>query len=271
MSASIAEAVARRDRAVVGTGLGGIVLIAWAYIVHLAASMQSLQVAMDSSMSPEMNMQIVMPNTIVWGTADFVFTFLMWTVMMIAMMTPSAAPMVLLFTQVRRQRHLQQNPFQATSAFLTSYLLIWTVFSLVAALVQFGLHSAALLSPAMVSTSALLGGFLLIAAGIYQFTPLKHSCLSRCRTPLGFLLNEWREGVRGAFVMGVRHGSYCVGCCWLLMTLLFVAGVMNLLWVAAIAIYILLEKTSPVGQWLSRGLGVLMIGWGAMLIIGATA
>jgi predicted metal-binding membrane protein len=271
MSTSIAEAVARRDRIVVGAGLLGVALIAWAYILYLAASMRSMQAEMPTSMPPKMDMQMVMPNTLAWSTADFAFMFLMWAVMMIAMMTPSAAPMVLLFAQVLRQRHVQQNPFQATSAFLASYLLIWMVFSLVAAVVQFGLHSAALLSPTMVSTSPFLGGFLLIAAGVYQFTPLKRSCLSRCRTPLGFLLNEWREGALGAFVMGVRHGSYCVGCCWLLMALLFVAGVMNLLWVAAIALYILMEKTFPASQWLSRGLGVLMIGWGTLLIIGGIA
>lgn len=271
MSRSIAEAVARRDRLVVGAGLLGVALIAWAYILYLAASMQSMRADMPASTSPEMDMQMMMPNTLAWSTADFVFTFLMWAVMMIAMMIPSAAPMVLLFAQAFRQRHVHQNPFQATSAFLGSYLLVWTAFSLVATMVQLGLHSAVLLSPTMVSTSPFLGGFLLVAAGIYQFTPLKNACLSRCRTPLGFLLNEWREGVRGAFVMGARHGSYCVGCCWLLMALLFVAGVMNLLWVAAVALYILMEKTFPAGQWLSRGLGVLIIGWGTLLLIGGIA
>jgi len=254
----------------VGAGLVGIVLLAWAYVFYLAAGMQSMEAGMPASMAPDMDMQLAMPNMIAWSPADAVFAFLMWAVMMIAMMTPSAAPMILLFTRLHRQRHVQQSSLGASSAFLAGYLLVWTAFSLVAALIQFGLHSAALLSSAMVSTSPFLGGLLLIIAGVYQFTPLKHACLSRCRTPLGFLMNEWREGVRGAFVMGLRHGSYCVGCCWLLMALLFVAGVMNLLWVAAIALYVLIEKTFPAGQWLSRGIGVLIIGWGLLLMIGVS-
>ncbi len=271
MAANSAEAVVRRDRTVVVAGLVGIVVIAWAYMLHLATGMQNMEAGMHAGRSPEMDMQMLLPNTAAWGVADVAFTWIMWTVMMVAMMTPSVAPMVVLFTQISRQRRVQHNRFLATGVFLVSYLLVWTIFSVGATVMQFGLHAAALLSPIMMRTSPIVGGVVLIMAGIYQFTPLKHACLSRCRTPLGFLLNEWREGVHGAFVMALRHGSYCVGCCWLLMALLFVAGVMNLLWVATIAAYILIEKTLPVGQWLSRVLGVVSIGWGAWLIIRALA
>lgn len=170
--------------------------------------------------------------------------------------------------QINRQHHEEQAPFLATGIFLLGYVIVWTGFSAVATLAQWGLHSLALLSPMMVSTSPILGGVLLIGAGIFQFTPLKHACLAHCRTPLGFLMTEWREGTQGALFMGLRHGSFCVGCCWLLMALLFVAGVMNLLWVAAIAAYVLIEKVVPEGQWVSRAIGSLVIVWGTWMIAG---
>jgi len=120
----------------------------------------------------------------------------------------------------------------------------------------------------MASTSPVLGGILLVAAGTYQWTPLKHACLSKCRSPLGFVLNEWREGRWGAFLMGLKHGAYCTGCCWSLMALLFVAGIMNLLWVGAIAGFILLEKVVPRGDRLGRVAGVVLVGWGAWMVAG---
>jgi len=192
---------------------------------------------------------------------------MMWAVMMVAMMTPSATPMILMFARLNRQRQADQTPIPATMVFLLGYLLVWISFSAVATFVQWGLHSAALLSPETISVTPLLGGILLVLAGVYQFTPLKHACLSRCLTPIGFLMTEWREGTKGALIMGMRHGIYCVGCCWLLMALLFVAGVMNLLWGALIAACALVEKTVPAGQWVSRAIGLLTIGWGAWLLI----
>jgi predicted metal-binding membrane protein len=136
---------------------------------------------------------------------------------------------------------------------------------------MWGLHTAALLSPMMVSTSPLLGGALLVVAGAFQWSPLKRVCLTHCRTPLGFLMGEWREGTWGALRMGLRHGSYCVGCCWVLMALLFVTGVMNLLWVAAIAAFVLVEKVAPAGPWLSRVTGLLLAGGGAWVVVRALA
>jgi predicted metal-binding membrane protein len=146
-------------------------------------------------------------------------------------------------------------------------LVLWTLFSALAAVAQWGLHSAALLSPMMVGTSPILGGVLLLAAGIFQWTPLKHVCLRHCRTPLGFIMTEWQEGRWGAFRMGLKHGSYCVGCCWFLMALLFVAGVMNLAWVAVIAAFVLLEKVVPAGPWVGRIAGVVLVGWGLWMAL----
>jgi predicted metal-binding membrane protein len=257
MPAGTLEAALKRDRAVVIAGLGGIAGISWAYMFHLAREM-------GTTMGMEMGVT-GMPG---WGAVDFVLTFVMWAVMMVAMMTPSAAPMILTYSRVNRRHHEQQSPFLATGVFLAGYLVVWTAFSAVATFAQWELNRAALLSPMMVSNSPLLGGLLLIGAGVFQFTPLKRACLAHCRSPLGFFMTEWREGTRGAFLMGIRHGIFCVGCCWLLMTLLFVAGVMNLLWVAAIAGYVLVEKIVPAGHWVSRAIGLCVMVGGVWMVAG---
>jgi len=255
MASGNAEAVLKRDRAFVIAGLAGIVAIAWGYMIYL-----------DRAMGKSMGMEMGMPRMQGWGTVDFVLMFFMWGVMMVAMMTPSATPMILTFSRINRRRHERRNPIVATGVFLAGYLVVWTVFSAVATFAQWGLHRAALLSPMMVSNNPLLGGMLLIGAGVFQFTPLKHACLAHCRSPIGFFMTEWREGNRGAFLMGVRHGNYCVGCCWLLMALLFVAGVMNLLWVATIAAYVLVEKIVPAGHWVSRAIGLFIIVGGIWMV-----
>jgi predicted metal-binding membrane protein len=153
-----------------------------------------------------------------------------------------------------------------TAIFLSGYLLVWTGFSGLATLTQWGFHSAALLSPMMVSTSPLLGGIILLVAGLLQWTPLKYACLTHCRSPLSFLMTDWREGYRGALIMGLRHGSYCTGCCWFLMALLFVAGVMNLLWVATITAFVLIEKIAPRGEVVGRLGGVVLVIAGLMML-----
>lgn len=247
------EAVLRRDRAVVLAGVLGVAALAWAYILYLARGRNDLDLVMHP-MEP-------------WGGLDFLFRFVMWAVMMVAMMVPTAAPMILLFATVNRRRREQRQPFVPTGVFLAGYVVVWSGFAALATLAMWGLHTAALLSPRLVSTSPLLGGALLIAAGIYQWSPLKRICLTHCRTPLGFLMSEWREGTRGGFQMGLRHGSYCVGCCWILMTLLFVTGVMNLLWLAAIAVFVLVEKVAPAGPWLSRVTGLLLAGGGVWVVV----
>jgi predicted metal-binding membrane protein len=260
MSVAFIESILKRDRAVVIAGLASIITLAWAYMFFLAGNM-------SGSMAGNMGMEMAMPDMRVWVFTDFMLMFFMWSVMMVAMMTPSASPMVLMFSKFNRQQHKQQAPFIKTGLFLSGYLIVWVGYSVLATAVQWGLHSMALLSPMMVSTSPIFGGVLLIGAGIFQFTPLKHACLSHCRTPLGFLMNEWQEGNQGALRMGLQHGNYCVGCCWLIMALLFVAGVMNLLWVATLTAYVLLEKIIPQGHWVSRAIGLLIIGWGVQMVI----
>ena len=153
-----------------------------------------------------------------------------------------------------------------TFIFVSGYLAVWMAFSLAAALAQWAFHSLALLSPQMASTSPWLAGILLIAAGIFQWTPLKNSCLRHCRTPLSFLLTDWREGQKGAFIMGLKHGAFCTGCCWILMSLLFVAGVMNIWWIGIITVFILLEKMAPKGSWIAKAAGIPILAWGVWLI-----
>ena len=262
MPAKGAATILRRDRAIVVGGVAVLGALAWVYLVHLQASMTGphmVGATMDEGMA--------MPGAYGWQVADVLVAFLMWVVMMVAMMTPSVTPMLLTVAKVSQQRQQIPSPPVITAAVFTGYLTAWTGFSLGATLVQWGLQSAARLSPTIISIRPLVEGLLLLLAGGYQFSPLKHACLSRCRTPLGFLLAEWRDGPSGALVMGLRHGLYCVGCCWLLMALLFAVGVMNLLWVALIAVYVLLEKVSPGGSWLSRAVGVLLIGWGIRVLI----
>jgi predicted metal-binding membrane protein len=254
--ASTLEAVLKRDRTIVLAGVAGLSALAWAYLLALAWRMPHR----------EMAMAMAMPHMQAWEATEVILTWVMWAVMMVAMMTPSAAPMILMFATVNRRRRGQQGPFVPTTVFLLGYLLVWGGFSVVATLAQWGLHTAALLSPMMVSTSPMLGGLLLLAAGIFQWTPLKSTCLTQCRSPLGFLMTEWREGASGALLMGLRHGRYCVGCCWVLMALLFVAGVMNLLWVAAMAVFVLVEKVLPRGELVGRVVGSMLMLAGLVLL-----
>ena len=213
------------------------------------------------SMAPMMH---AMTGVQPWTATEFGLRLAMWAVMMVAMMVPTAAPMTLLYAAVARRAAAQHTPLPSTSVFVTGYIAMWTIFSLVATIAQHALDQAALLSPTMVSTGAGFGAALLIAAGIYQLTPLKNACLRNCRAPAHFLSRYWRTGNLGAFRMGLRLGAYCVGCCWILMGLLFVGGVMNLLWIAAIAIFVLLEKTIPFGEVSGRIAGAAMILVGAL-------
>jgi predicted metal-binding membrane protein len=224
------------------------------YLVHLDHRMSA---AMEHDrMMADMGMTMDMP----WSAADVLFTFAMWAVMMVGMMTPSAAPVMLLFAGMHAGRG-QRAP-HAVFAFGSGYLLVWTAFSAGAALAQWALHQAATLSPAMTTSSARLGGVILISAGIYQLTPLKGRCLTHCRSPLGFLMTQWRDGTAGALRMGIEHGAYCLGCCWALMCVLFVVGVMNLVWVATMTIFVLVEKIGPAGALITRVAGVAMIASG---------
>jgi predicted metal-binding membrane protein len=256
------EAVLKRDRWVVAAGLAGIALLAWGYLAYEARAMYHTGVCRCAGL------QMSGPDTDPWDAATLLPLFLMWAEMMVAMMIPSAAPMILTFAAVNRKRREQERPFVPAGIFLLGYVVVWTVFSAVAAVAQWVLHGAALLSPLMVSNSPRLGGAILLAAGVFQWTPLKHACLAHCRSPLGFLMTGWREGRRGAFLMGFKHGAYCTGCCWVLMALLFVAGVMNLWWVALIAVLVLVEKVAPQGLWIGRIAGAALAGWGVWMMAG---
>ena len=246
--------------AVVAAALAGITALAWGYLGYQSWAMDHMDVV-----------DMAMLGTQRWGPWDLLLVFTMWSVMMIGMMTPSAGPVVLLFSRIQNGRHAQGRPVVASGLFLLGYLGAWTGFSLAVTLVQWGMHAATLSSPAMADIRPLLGGAVLIAAGAYQWTPAKHACLAHCRSPMGFLLGEWRDGAMGAFVMGLRHGLYCTGCCWLLMLVLFVVGVMNLLWIALLAALVLLEKTLQQGPGLSRIAGLALIAWGGWIARGALA
>jgi len=256
------ETILRRERLIVGGCLVAMVLVAWSYLFHYRAAMPGMDMpGMDMSKMDMRGMDMsgmTMPDPYAWSVAAILLLFVMWVVMMVAMMVPSASPMILAFLTVNHRRAAAARPLVPVGAFLAGYLAVWSAFSAVATLAQWGLHRAALLSPQMAATSRLLSGGLLLAAGVFQFTRFKLACLRGCRSPLSFLLTEWREGASGAFTMGLRHGSYCLGCCWALMALLFVAGVMNLFWVAVIALLVMAEKILPRGELLAHVTGAAL-------------
>ena len=200
-------------------------------------------------------------------STSLTLTFAMWVVMMAGMMLPSAAPAILLYGGLVRKSAERGKVLPAVWIFAGGYLAAWTGFSLAATLLQASLERAALLTPAMTSASSLLSASVLFAAGIYQLTPLKQACLGKCRNPLEFFVTRWRDGAAGAFRMGVGHGAYCVGCCWALMLLLFVAGVMNLAWVALIAAFVFVEKLLPAPTFVSRITGAVLIATGIYLLM----
>jgi predicted metal-binding membrane protein len=242
----------------------GLILVAgvsWLYLIYMAWGMANMD---------EPAAQLLMPAMMHWGAADLALVFLMWAIMMAAMMLPSAAPMVRMFA-----RSAEAQPGHSTdlltNAFVGGYLAVWTAFSALITLAQWGLLELRLVTPMMESASDWLSGALLVAAGAFQLTPFKHACLNKCRTPLGFLMAEWRPGPGGAFVMGLRHGAYCTGCCAMLMLLLFVLGVMNLAWILVLTLIVLAEKLLPSEiVWPSRVLGIGLIAWGGYLLLVAT-
>ena len=202
--------------------------------------------------------QLMMPMSPHWTIANVTAVFVMWALMMMAMMLPSATPMLLTFANLNRRK----GDITPTWAFAAGYLALWTGFSAFATVAQWGLQRADLISPMIVSTSPAMTASLLIAAGVFQFTPLKRRCLRHCRTPMGFLITDWRDGLSGAWTMGLRHGVYCLGCCWALMCLLFVIGVMNLAWVGALTLAVLAEKALPGGERIGNLLGIALIAVG---------
>lgn len=261
------ETVLRRDRLIVAGALGSIAVMAWIYVLWLAMDMRGMNMS-GMRMVPA-GIGLMAPAAAPWRAVEFAFVVLMWTVMMVGMMAPSAAPMILMYARVGRQGRSAGKPFAATGWFAAGYFLAWVGFSVVATLVQWVLERAALLNPDMASTSNTLAAVVLIMAGVYQWTPLKDVCLAQCQTPFGFLMRHggFRGDVPGCVQLGLRHGGYCVGCCWVLMALLFVVGVMNVLWIALLALLVLLEKLTPRGRWVARAAGIVCVAAGIWMLV----
>ncbi|WP_081157774.1 DUF2182 domain-containing protein [Ensifer aridi] len=288
------ETLLRRDRAIVAASLAILAAIAWAYIVWLAATMNMDGMAMSDpemgagmDMDPAMDMErmemeggsgaaplgaLLGLSPHPWSAVEAGVTLAMWVVMMVGMMLPSATPMILLYARVGRQSRKEGKPFAATGFFAGGYLLAWAAFALAATLGQW-LMEGTLLTPALASASRVFSGIVLTIAGLYQWTPLKDACLRQCQTPFVFLQTHggFRRDPAGAVGLGLRHGLYCIGCCWALMALLFVGGIMNVLWIAAIAIFALAEKVTPTGRLLSRAAGTVLIAAGLWQLVAAVA
>lgn len=286
MTSRILLTVLRRDRRVVTCALLAVITASWLYLLsgagtgmypHEMAELIPSNSAMGSSTANGADVfghdtPMSLPE---WTLGYTLLMFAMWSLMMVAMMLPSAAPMVLLHAAVTRKglpiddctisTAASRRLHRSTTAFVVGYLTMWGAFSLIAVVAQWSLQRGQLLSPMMTSTSRLLGSGLLLAAGAWQLTPLKAACLRHCRSPIGFVSTHWRPGNRGAFEMGIRHGAYCLGCCWFLMILLFYGGVMNLAWIAGLALFVLVEKLMPAGIVVGKVTGVLLIAWGSWL------
>jgi predicted metal-binding membrane protein len=243
------------DRALVAAALLAITATAWGYLLFLAphASMAAMDHAGMSG--------LMLAHPWHWGTSEFLVTFLMWAIMMVAMMLPSAAPMTLLFAGFARRNSGPGQARAATAVFIAAYLLVWFGFSAGATSAQWAMQYGEWLTSSLESAARPLGAAILFAAGLYQWGPLKQSCLAACQSPLAFLARGFRPGLAGAFRTGLRHGFYCLGCCWALMALLFVGGIMNLLWIGALSAFVLAEKLIP-GIWVARLAGMLLMLWG---------
>ncbi|MDQ0470524.1 DUF2182 domain-containing protein [Labrys wisconsinensis] len=279
-------ALLKRDRVVVAAALAGLTLLAWAYLFWLSAhmAMPAAGAAMSGDMAgmdmAGMDMgpagggaggmaAAVAPAFRIWAPVDFAVMFAMWSVMMVGMMTPSVAPMVLLYAGVGRKAAQSGRPFASTGWFFAGYIVVWIGFSALATGAQWALTALALLTPGMAAASTLLGAAVLVAVGLYQWTPLKQTCLRACQSPLGFLMAHggFRAAPLGALRLGMLHGAYCLGCCFALMGLLFVGGIMNVLWIAGLTILILLEKLVPAGQLIPRISGALIAAAGIWLLV----
>ncbi|HEV7441444.1 MAG TPA: DUF2182 domain-containing protein [Steroidobacteraceae bacterium] len=274
------EHLLRRDRIVTVAGLLILCGIAWLYIVDGAGLGMSARQMTTLAFFPHQQAEDVMqgmPGLQVdagrstWGFATWALMIGMWWIMMIAMMTPSAAPTILLYARVHRAA-TAQGQFRDESvpigAFAAGYLTVWLGFAIGASGLHWALERAGLVSTMMMgSRSRWLSAAVLITAGLYQLSPLKNVCLAQCRAPASFLARHWRPHASGALRLGARHGVYCVGCCWMLMTLLFVGGVMNLVWIAALTTMVLIERILPRGQWIGRSAGVVLAGWGVATLV----
>jgi predicted metal-binding membrane protein len=258
---TLLETALRREWLIVLIGLMIVVAASWAWLLLGAGTDMS---PIDMTRMAGMDGWLMEPAQ--WSIGYALLMFSMWWVMMVAMMLPSAAPMLLLFARLNGQDRSAGAPLSSTGLFTAGYLLVWVGFSVAAVALQWALETARLLSPMLETTTVWLGAGILIAAGLWQLSPMKGVCLRNCRTPFGFLIGHWRPGNWGALRMGLEHGAWCLGCCWALMTLLFFGGVMNLYWIVGVAVFVLLEKVIPLGQWLGRAIGIVLVGWGLLLL-----
>ena len=291
-----------KDRMIVYIGVGMVLLFSWFYILGMGWHMNTLPFidnpstmsmdmsddsmnmkkdGMQGSMDMDKSMNVKKESSMItevltwmppmgnmWVFSDFFLLFMMWTVMMVAMMTPSILPMLMLYTTLNSRKKMQGQESISPMVLLSGYLSSWVLFSLFITLPQYFLHTNGLLNMMMEPMSMYLAAFVLIMAGIYQFTPYKDACLNVCQSPLSFLTNNWQDGKLGAFIIGYKHGFYCVGCCWALMLTLFALGVMNILWVIVLTIFVLFEKLSynyPLAY--RRVVGIFLIGWGSILVL----
>jgi predicted metal-binding membrane protein len=264
--------VLRRDRSIIVLALALLTTLAWGCLLWLSAHLK-MDINMhvmdmgDLRMLP-FGMGFMMPAEMPCWAMEFAFVFVMWSVMMVGMMTPSAAPMVLMYARLGRQTETRGTPLVATVCFGAGYFLVWAAFSVLATLVQWALERAVLLDFTMATASNVLGGLLFVAAGSYQWTHLKDVCLTQCQTPFAFLIHQggFRRDAPGSLTLGVRHGAYCVGCCWAVMPLLLVGGAMNVLWIVLLALFILLEKVAPFGRQIALVAGMVLLVAGAWLL-----
>ncbi|WP_172292991.1 DUF2182 domain-containing protein [Pseudoruegeria sp. HB172150] len=267
MTRGLVETALRRDRTLLICAMGALFLLAGLYTVYgIGMNMTAVEMTRMAGMRDMPGMRE--PGA--WGFGYAVLVFLMWWVMMIAMMLPSVAPVILLYAALLRQTAQAARVPAIAAAFLGGYLAAWAGFSLLAAFAQWALEAAGIVSATMMTLiDTIPGALVLIAAGAFQFTPWKDTCLAHCRSPADFLTRRRRPGASGAFVMGLEHGAYCLGCCWFLMALLFVGGIMNLYWIVGLAAFVALEKLTPFGRPLSRVAGAVLIAWGVWVIAGA--
>jgi predicted metal-binding membrane protein len=262
---SLTERLLRRERWIVLSGLAAITLLAWTYILTGAGTGMSARSMTKAWLFPH-RLTGTPLYPVGWTLAYWIIMLLMWWVMMIAMMTPSAAPMILLYA--RSVRYAQARDQLGTgvvsaAAFAGGYLLTWLGFSFFATSLQRGFEALGVISAMwMASTNAGLSAAILIIAGIYQLSRWKQRCLNHCRNPAEFLSQHRRAGRLGAVRMGIEHGAFCLGCCWVLMALLFVGGIMNVLWIAVLAIVVLLERVAAQGPWFARTTGLVLLAWG---------
>ncbi|MGZ5201984.1 MAG: DUF2182 domain-containing protein [Telluria sp.] len=249
------------ERPVVIGSVSVLVALCWAYLLFRASHMGAADARTE--LAPFGREPPPPPP---YRPAELALLFGMWVAMMWATMLPATTPSVLLFARVNRLYHAVRRPYLATALFMLGYLLAWAMFSVPATLVQWALHDAGALDNAMAVTNSTVAGLTLVAAGVYQWTPAKQDSLHHCRTPLDFVLTSWRRGPWGAFRMGLTHGRYCVGCCWLLMVLLFAAGVTNLAAAAGLALLAMTEKLLPGAAWTSTLAGLGLVAWGTLLL-----